>query len=102
MDIPREALVKEGFPDSDIEAGMRVMKAGVIPRLLDYFMGLRYSCSQEIGIIAALSGFKVDNGFLQPVSYYRSRTRVADFLANAAVGLIASLRVRFRRKLSGT
>jgi len=24
MDIPREALVKEGFPDSDIEAGMRI------------------------------------------------------------------------------
>ncbi|MCX5795926.1 MAG: glycosyltransferase family 2 protein [Elusimicrobia bacterium] len=86
----------------DIEAGMRVMKAGMIPSLLEYFMGLRYSCSQEIGIISVLLGFKVDNTLVQPVSYYRSRTRIIDFLANAAVGLIASLRVRFRRKVSGT
>jgi len=82
----------------DIEAGMRVMRAGVIPSLLDYFMGLRYSCSQEIGIITVLLGFKVDNSFPQRVSYYRSRTRIRDFVANAAVGLIASLRVRLRRK----
>jgi hypothetical protein len=47
-----------------------------------------------------LLGFKVDNSFLQPVSYYRSRTRIVDFLTNAAVGLSASLRVRLRRKLS--
>jgi hypothetical protein len=82
----------------DIEAGMRAMKVGVIPDLLEYFMGRRYSCSQEIGIITVLLGFKVDNGFLQRVSYYRSRTRITDFVANAAVGLIASLRVRLRRK----
>jgi glycosyltransferase involved in cell wall biosynthesis len=82
----------------DIEAGMRVLRVGVVPSLLDYFMGLRYSCSQEIGIITVLLGFKVDNSFLQPVNYYRSRTRIMDFLSNAAVGLIASLRVRWRRK----
>jgi glycosyltransferase involved in cell wall biosynthesis len=84
----------------DIEAGMRVMRVGAIPRLLDYFMGLRYSCSQEIGIISVLLGLKVDNSFIQPVSYYRSRTRIIDFLTNAAVGLLASLRVRLRRKTS--
>ena len=82
----------------DIEAGLRVMKVGVVPSLLEYFMGRRYSCSQEIGIITVLLGFKVDNSFLQPVSYYRSRTRITDFLNNAAMGLIASLRVRLRRK----
>jgi glycosyltransferase involved in cell wall biosynthesis len=82
----------------DIEAGMRAMRVSVVPSLLEYFMGLRYSCSQEIGIISVLLGFKVDNSFLQRVSYYRSRTRIADFLTNAAVGLIASLRVRLRRK----
>ncbi len=85
----------------DIEAGMRVLKVGVIPSLLEYFMGLRYSCSQEIGIITVLLGFKADNSFLQPVSYYRSRTRISDFILNAAVGLISSLRVRFRYKVSG-
>ena len=79
---------------------MRVMRAGAVPPLLEYFMGRRYSCSQEIGIISVLLGFKVDNSFLQPVTYYRSRTKVADFLANAAVGLIASLRVRLRWKPS--
>jgi len=85
----------------DIEAGMRVMRAGVIPSLLEYFLGWRYSCSQEIGIITVLLGFKADNSFVQPVSYYRSRTRISDFILNAAVGLIASLRVRLRRKASG-
>lgn len=84
----------------DIEAGMRVMKVGVVPGLLDYFMGLRYSVSQEIGIITVLLGYKVDNSFVQPVTYYRSRTRISDFLLNAAVGLIASLRVRLRLKVS--
>jgi len=83
----------------DIEAGMRVMKVGAIPKLLDYFMGLRYSCSQEIGIISVLQGLKADNSFIQPVSYYRSRTSMADFLVNAAVGLTASLRVRLGRKV---
>jgi len=84
----------------DIEAGMRVMRAGVIPPLLEYFMGRRYSCSQEIGIITVLLGFRVDNSFLRPVTYYRSRTSVLDFLGNAAIGLVASLRVRLRYKVT--
>ncbi|MDD5629591.1 MAG: glycosyltransferase family 2 protein [Elusimicrobia bacterium] len=83
----------------DIEAGLRVMRARVVPSLLEYFAGERYSCSQEIGILSVLLGFKVDNSLVQPVSYYRSRTRVLDFLRNAAEGLMASQRARSRRKL---
>ena len=70
------------------------MRARVVPPLLEYYRGRRYSCSQELGIIPALLGFRVDNSFLQPVTYYRSRTSAWDFLNNAAMGLAASLRVR--------
>lgn len=97
--LSRWASLLSGQRFFDIEAGLRVMRAGAVPKVLDYFLGLRYSCSQEIGIISALLGLKTDNSFLQPVTYYRSRTSVLDFLINAAGGLRASLRVRRGRKL---
>jgi glycosyltransferase involved in cell wall biosynthesis len=99
--LSRWASLLGGRRFCDIEAGLRVMRVGAVPKVLDYFLGLRYSCSQEIGIISALLGLKTDNSFLQPVTYYRSRTGVLDFLVNAAGGLLASLRVRRGRKVPG-
>ncbi|MBI4056304.1 MAG: glycosyltransferase family 2 protein [Elusimicrobia bacterium] len=85
---------------NDIEAGLRVMRAKVIPSLLRYFLGWRYSCAQEIGIITVLLGFRVDNTFRQPVHHYRSRTQLLDVLINASMGLLASLRIRLKELTS--
>ncbi len=65
-------------PYRDVESGLRFMRAKVIPRLLDYFTGWRYSCAQEIALITALAGFRVDNTYVVKIAYYRPGTTLWD------------------------
>jgi UDP-N-acetylglucosamine---dolichyl-phosphate N-acetylglucosaminyltransferase len=82
----------------DIESGFRAMRLKVIPDLLDYYTGRRYSCAQEIAVLTARLGFKVDNGFNTTIRYYRSQTSVRDVLINASLGFWAFTRWMLRRK----
>lgn len=83
-----------GFRFEDVEAGLRALRAGAVPPILKEFRGRRYSCAQEIAVIAALAGLKVDNSWLHPVSYYRSRTQLKDVLINSWMALAAAWRMR--------
>lgn len=83
-----------GVKYHDVECGFRFMRAAVIPRLLQYFTGRRYGCAQEIGIITALLGFKINNQLPTHINYYRKGARVRDGLTNLSMGLVAFLRVK--------
>jgi glycosyltransferase involved in cell wall biosynthesis len=90
------ASLLSGYRYHDVECGFRVMRAAVLEELLAYFLGRRYSCAQEIGIITAARRFKVENRFPAGIQYYRSGARVRDGVTNLVMGLGAAIRVRLR------
>ena len=88
-----------GFRYSDVESGFRAMRAKVIPPLLDYYTGFHYSCAQEIAILTARLGFRVDNRFRTVIQLYRSQTAIRDVFVNASLGFWAFARWALRRKI---
>lgn len=89
------ASALSGYRYRDVECGFRVMRAGVLPELLTYFLGRRYSCAQEIGIITAARQMRVRNDFPAGIRYYRAGARIRDGVTNLLMGLYAALRVWF-------
>jgi glycosyltransferase involved in cell wall biosynthesis len=87
-----------GFRYSDVESGFRVMRLKVLPHLLNYYVGCRYSCAQEIAILTARLGFRVDNNFNIAIRRYRSQTAFRDVIINAALGAWVCLRWMLHRK----
>lgn len=90
------ASLLSGYRYRDVECGFRVMRARVLPELLSYFLGRRYSCAQEIGIITAARRLRVQNEFPAGIRYYRDGARIRDGVTNLVMGLFAALRVRLR------
>jgi len=84
-----------GFKYNDIECGLRFIKIEVIPSLLKYYTGFKYSCAQEIAIITARLKYKIDNNFPTEIIYYRPRTKLPDAFINLIMGTFALLRVMF-------
>ncbi len=81
-----------GHHYDDVESGFRAMRLKVLPPLLDYYTGYRYSCAQEIAILTARLGFRVDNRFVTAIQLYRSQTSIRDVVLNACMGLWAFMR----------
>ena len=86
--------VWSGYPYEDVESGFRAMRLRVLPPLLEHFRGYRYSCAQEIAILTARLGFRVDNGFTTVIRLYRSQTSLADVAINAVLGAASFLHWR--------
>ncbi len=84
-----------GIRYTDVESGFRAMRAGVAVDLIRFFTGWRYTCAQEIGIIAPRVGHLVDNSHPVKVRYYRDGTRMRDGLANVLMAAWALARVEF-------
>lgn len=82
-----------GYRYRDVECGLRVIRVGRVPELLAYYNGYKYSCEQELGIIAARLGFRIDNTPRVEVPYYRAGTKVPDGLINVSLGTVAWLRI---------
>lgn len=89
------ASLLTGFRYYDVECGFRLMKVRVVADMLPFFLGRRYGCAQEIGVITARRGWKIDNSFATQISYYRPGARVRDGITNLRMGLLAFLRVLF-------
>ncbi len=81
-----------GHRYDDVESGFRAMRLKVLPLLLEYYTGYRYSCAQEIAILTARLRFRVDNRFLTAIRLYRSQTGVRDVVLNACLGFWAFAR----------
>jgi hypothetical protein len=87
-----------GFHYHDVESGFRAMRLKVLPRLLDYYTGYRYSCAQEIAILTARLGFRIDNSFSTAIRLYRSQTGLRDVVINGILGFWAFARWILGRK----
>jgi glycosyltransferase involved in cell wall biosynthesis len=90
-----------GFHYHDVESGFRAMRLRVLPALMEYYKGRRYSCAQEIAILTARLGFRVDNGFVTRIRLYRSQTGPRDVATNALMGALACLRWSFGLRTGG-
>lgn len=88
-----------GFRYRDVESGFRGLRLKVLPRLLDYYTGYRYSCAQEIAVLTARLGFRIDNNFLTVIQRYRSQTGIRDVIINAMFAAWACARWLFQRKV---
>ena len=62
----------------DVESGLRLLKVKTLRPILGYYRGVKYSCAQEIALISARTGFKIDNEFQVEVPLYRAGTTVWD------------------------
>ena len=91
-----------GYRYRDVESGFRGLRLGVVPPLLERYTGFRYSCAQEIAVITARMGFRVDNSFEVPVARYRSQTGLRDVFCNAALALVAFGRTLGARRRDST
>ncbi len=89
-----------GFRYFDVESGFRAMRLKVVPALLDYYTGRRYSCAQEIAILTARLGFRIDNSFKTVIHRYRSQTSFQDVIINASLGFWAFVRWAAHLKVS--
>lgn len=87
------ASILGGYRYRDVECGLRVIRAGRIPELLSYYTGYKYSSEQELGIIAAWLGYRIENDHLVEVPYYRAGTKIPDGLINISLGTAAWLRL---------
>lgn len=70
--------ILSGMKYNDVESGLRFLKVKTLEPILRYYTGVKYSCAQEIALISARSGFKIDNDFQVDIAYYRKGTTVWD------------------------
>ena len=85
-----------GFRFSDTLCGFRVIRAGAVPRLLEFYRAEGYTCEQELSIIGVRLGLRTANDFVVPIARFRSNPSWRDAAAIAA----DSFRTRWRtRKL---
>jgi len=89
------ARLLSGLPYRDSECGFRLLRAGLLSRILPLFTGVRYSCEQEISVLLGCLRARVTNEYRIAPVYYRSNTRLKDAFLNVAMGWIAFLRARF-------
>jgi glycosyltransferase involved in cell wall biosynthesis len=62
----------------DVESGLRFLKVKTLEPILKYYTGIKYSCAQEIALVSARAGFKIDNEFVVNIAYYRPGTTLWD------------------------
>jgi len=70
--------ILSGMRYKDVESGLRLLRVKTLEPILSYYTGVKYSCAQEIALISARSGFKIDNDFIVDIAYYRAGTTVWD------------------------
>ncbi len=98
------ASILTGFHFNDVESNFRMTRAGVFPRLLEYFSGYRYSGAFEVGIILASLEYRMSNEVKVLVPFYAEGARAIDGLHVLGMGLKAWTKVKLRlknRDLSG-
>ena len=87
-----------GMKYNDVESGLRFLKVKTLRPILNYYTGARYSCAQEIALISARAGFKIDNDFLVGIAYYRPGTTLWDGFIVLFMSLLAWVRLSLNLK----
>jgi glycosyltransferase involved in cell wall biosynthesis len=70
--------ILSGHPYHDVESGLRLLQVHTLPTILSFYTGIKYSCAQEIALITARAGFRIDNQFQVKIAYYRAGTTIWD------------------------
>jgi glycosyltransferase involved in cell wall biosynthesis len=78
----------------DVESGLRMLKVRTILPILRFYTGSGYSCAQEIALISARLGFRIDNDLRVRVDHYRPGTTVWDGFIVLFYSLLAYGRCR--------
>ena len=86
-----------GYRLRDVESGYRVFRVAALVDALGYYRGYKYSETVEIAVVLGRRGARVRNDVLVPVPVFRSRTRLVDFVIDAAMIPVAAGRVWLRR-----
>lgn len=87
------------FRFRDIECGFKILRITFIMNLLNYYIGFKYSCAGEIGIIASKLGYKIDNKYKIRIPHYRERgPNFIDLFINLIFYLLVILRINFNKK----
>lgn len=73
---------------NDVESGLRLLKVKTLRPILEYYWGVKYSCAQEIALISARQGFRIDNEYKVEVPRYRAGTTVWDGFIVLGVSLL--------------
>jgi len=87
--------ILSGKKYNDVESGLRLLKVKVLPGILRYYTGVKYSCAQEIALLSARAGFKIDNEYQVAIAYYRPGTTFADGFIVLGLSLYCSFRRLF-------
>lgn len=87
-----------GHEYHDVESGLRLLQVRTLHTILSFYTGIKYSCAQEIALITARAGFRIDNDFLVQISYYRVGTTVWDGFIVLALSLWCFGRMLVGRK----
>ena len=82
-----------GYRLYDVESGYRIFRAAALVDALSYYRGYKYSETVEVAVVLGRRKAKVRNDVLVPVPVFRSRTRLVDFLIDAAMIPVAAGRV---------
>ncbi len=67
-----------GYRYRDVESGLRALKVKTVGSILCFYTGMKYSCAQEIALISAREGYKINNDYMVDIAYYRPGTTVLD------------------------
>lgn len=76
--ITRLASFLTGFPFEDTLCGLRVLRAGSLVRVVEWYRARRYSCEQEISMIGVRLGLRTANDLRVPTAFYRSNSTWPD------------------------
>lgn len=87
--------ILSGYRYADVECGFRLLKASIIPVILQhYYIAYRYSQAQIIAIITARLGYKINNDFSIITPYYRlGGPRIFDALMHIAISAYVFFRL---------
>ena len=87
-----------GFKYQDVESGLRLLRVRVLEKILAYYTGVKYSCAQEIALICARLGCRIDNAYRVDIAYYRAGTTVWDGFIVLALSFYTFFRLVFKMK----
>ncbi len=97
--LTRTNSILSGMKYKDVESGLRLLRVKTLKPILSYYTGVKYSCAQEIALVSARSGFKIDNDFKVEIAYYRAGTTIWDGFIVLFLSFFAF--IRFVLGLSG-
>jgi len=92
--ITRIASWLTGFPFRDTLCGFRIIRAGRLAGIVEWYRARGYACEQEISMIGVMRGLPTANDFAVPTAHYRSNSTWGDAVRIAVTSVRTWRRLR--------